>query len=213
MQALGFADAILFGLPKSSSKRLKFSFKTPFTKINKFKTNGPHNEKVFLLREYYKIHCKKELERALKRHQNNDPWGQKEVLDAADKCMKIAYAIGYYALKDVGTFSQYLGNNRRSAEGLEKSYFKRLDECPLIYKFIRINLIRAGHELTYGHPIINPHWTILFNDLTKRLISQISQNRSLVNHLRWAWNDHSSLDLHLPLSSFNPPAPSAALSP
>lgn len=67
-------------------------------KMQPIDTRIPH-----LANLHWDVHFKT-FEEALKHHQNDNPWGQQEVLDAADALMKTAYTVSCLTLEDLKPF-------------------------------------------------------------------------------------------------------------
>jgi hypothetical protein len=89
LDAMRFARAEL----KKHSEIIPWSFR---------KTHQPVNQEIALLTSLYWNVCWQGFFQRIKQYPV-DPWGQQEVIDAADACMKIAYAIGILTLEDLSS--------------------------------------------------------------------------------------------------------------
>jgi len=85
-------------------------------------TNQPINPEIALLTTLYWDVAFKNFEELMKQNKVN-PWNNKEVINAADECMKIAYAIGDLTLDDLKSFTE-----ERSSQGDNRTYAKALTQ-------------------------------------------------------------------------------------
>lgn len=86
------------------------------------KSTEPANPEIARLTTLYWDVTRKAFEQALKNNEEA-PWSQQEVLDAADACMKVSYAISNLTLDDLDPFTRRLtskGDQRTYAEALTK---------------------------------------------------------------------------------------------
>lgn len=85
-------------------------------------TNQPINSEIALLTTLYWDVAFNSFENLMKQNKDN-PWSNQEVIQAADECMKIAYAISNLTLDDLKPFTEAL-----SSEGDNRTYAKALTQ-------------------------------------------------------------------------------------
>lgn len=116
---------------------------TPFTagRYSPKQTYQPINQEIPYLNTLYLDAIKKFKE--LLKQNKEDPWNTQEVIDAADACMKIGYAISNLTLDELEPFTQDL-----ASKGEERTYAKALCQqdaypyrtfyyCTNIYHWLR----------------------------------------------------------------------------
>ncbi len=163
----------------------------PVWRVNWYECSAylqPVNKEITLLTVLYNEVFRKKFLDVLKNNVE-DPWHQESVIDAADKCMKIAYAIGVLTLDDLESFNKKLVNGifiidtskvRSSAKALvnQDSYqYRTFYFCTTIYHWIRGQVVYspAKGDITYpeekylGFPFYiegtkQNSWRILYNE-------------------------------------------------
>lgn len=89
----------------------------------------PVNQEIARLDNLYWNVVFKNFEDLVKQNKGN-PWSNQEVIDAADECMKIGYAISNLTLDDLKAFTE-----RLSSKGTKKTYAQALaDQGPYQYR-------------------------------------------------------------------------------
>lgn len=181
------------------------------------KTHQPNNPEISKLTTlYWKYY--KDFESLLQKH-NADPWKQEEVLQAADKQMKIAFAISALTLQDLGPFTKKLasdGHPRTYAKALSKqdsyqyrTFFYGTD----FYHVIRCGGVweedirrpgkgdlvtpRGGapkwHEAAFYKKGTRQHaWRELYNDFCNSVYQTVSKRelyRADSRHVNWTKPD------------------------
>jgi hypothetical protein len=182
------------------------------------KTHQPVNPEIaHLTRLYWDVYYQA-LEEAIKKNKD-DPWSKKEVIDAADNCIKIAYAISCLTLDDLPAFTENLAkkNIKRSfEEALTKqdSYlYRTFYFCTNAYHWARGGLIwRAdfwnkdeeglfypedGVSLNHANPYyengtIQNRWNQLYNDYCDRIRKYVDESKLKEKdnrHINWTQKD------------------------
>jgi hypothetical protein len=142
--------------------------------------------------------------RAAMRQHRDDPWANAEVVQAADGCMKIAYAIGYLTLEDLAPFTADLaqkGMNRTFAQALVQndSYlYLTFYYCTKMYHIARGAISWGSHpsrpegqpeglsylqrdipqthaNLFYQQGTVQNGWNELYNDYCGRIRLYVSE--------------------------------------
>ncbi len=106
-------------------------------------TNQPVNQEIARLHTLYWDVVFKNFEDLMKQNKDN-PWSNQDVINAADECMKISYAISNLTLDDLKAFTENLLSNKREkrtyAEALAKqdSYqYRTFYDCTNTYHWFR----------------------------------------------------------------------------
>lgn len=146
----------------------------PFPFEGPEKANQLVNQEVARLTTLYWDVAFKKFEDLMKKNKEN-PWSHQEIINAADACMKIAYAISNLTLDDLKSFTENLslkGENRTYAKALTKqdSYqYRTYYYCTNVYHWLRgaitwsANPWRAEEEgWFYPRVPISPSHTTLF---------------------------------------------------
>jgi hypothetical protein len=128
-------------------------------------TLQPINKKIGRAASLYTEYEKNFLE-ALKKHKH-DPWSQKEVVDAADKYMKIAFKITKLTLEDLEAFTEKNNLKNLSPEEIllkENSYMRQtLFYCTQVYHKIRSGMYYDEQKQAFLlNENINPSQTFPF---------------------------------------------------
>jgi hypothetical protein len=174
-------------------------------------THQPVNTQIAFLANLYLVVHVEAFEEAIKRHQNNDPWKQEEVLQAADALMKVAYTISSLTLEDLKPFTERLkdGENKRTyAESLTRqdSYqYRTFYDCTRAYHWIRGGIVWYGEKFGYLKPISEAHaqlfyeegtiqhsWNQLYNDYCDRVRSYVKEEDLKMadqRHVHWTIKD------------------------
>lgn len=90
----------------------------------------PVNQEIACLANLYWNVAYKNFEDLLKQHEGNNPWSHQEVINAADTCMKIAYAISNLTLDDLKAFTK-----TRVFEGEKRTYVQALTAQTNSYQY------------------------------------------------------------------------------
>lgn len=141
-EALNFAHSLLEQYP---NLKTVFDHKRSLTG----KTYQPVNTDIARLFAIHHRILVPELEGQLKDHSalNSDPWKNSDVIAAADKCMKVAYAISVLTLTDLEPFIKMLAHDniiRTPAEALktqEDALFRTFFTCNDIYRWTRGGIV------------------------------------------------------------------------
>lgn len=167
-----------------------------------FKCHPPINKEISLLFTLY-WDLKEEFGEAIKSH-DKDPWANKNVLEAADRLMKIAYAISILTLEDLGPFTRYI----YLKEGFYCSYAKALTRhdsyqyrtfyyCTTVYHVIRgqvESITKRKWKSMGGVDIDNDYkGRILFyltDDIPKGYSKSFYEEGTLQNQWNQLYNDY-----------------------
>jgi hypothetical protein len=134
-KALGFARKKLKEHPELAPRKFSSGY-------NSDETNQPINQEIALLTTLYWDVAFKNFKNLMKQNKEN-PWSNQEVIQAADECMKIAYAISNLTLDDLKLFTETLsskGDNRTYAKALTRqdSYqYRTFYHCTNAYHWLR----------------------------------------------------------------------------
>jgi hypothetical protein len=164
---------------------------------------------------HWTVHYKA-FEEALKRHQDNNPWEQEEVLQAADTLMKSAYTVSCLTLEDLKPFIDTNGTKTIEYGDIAMPYVAALTAqnsyqyrtfyyCTDAYHWIR-GAIVYGHTYqgdgldyangptpeTHAHPFYNEgtiqnSWNQLYNDYCDRVRSYVKEED--LRKKRWEGGD------------------------
>lgn len=146
------------------------------------KTNQPINPEIALLTTLYWNVAFKNFENVMKENKEN-PWSNQEVIQAADECMKIAYAISNLTLDDLKSFTEAL-----SSKGDKRTYAKALTEqdsyqyrtfyyCTNAYHWLR-------GEIAWSKNLRN-EWLLQSKFISNAHASAFYQKGTIQN----SWND------------------------
>ncbi len=165
----------------------------------------PVNQEIALLNKLYMVIYFRAFKEAIMQNKD-DPWSQQAVIDAADACMKIGYAISSLTLDDLKSFTQRLfekGENRTYAKSLTKqdSYqHQTFYNCTNIYHCIRgastysieQGLYYPHHDIPQKHAklfyqkeTIQNGWNTLYNDYCDRIRLYVSEDELNVADSRY----------------------------
>lgn len=195
-EALEFAKKKLEEHPKIIPTKFSAGFYGPE------KTKQPINPAIAFLTTLYWEVAFKNFKDLMKENQN-DPWNNQEVINAADACMKIAYAISNLTLDDLQLFTDRLsskGENRTYAKALtqQDSYqYRTFYYCTEAYHWLRGEIacsvvdpwnknegnlfyprapISAAHSnLFYQAGTIQNSWNCLYNEYCDRVRCHVSE--------------------------------------
>lgn len=209
-QALDFARKKLEAHPEIAPQKFSAGWYGPAN------TNQPINTEIALLTTLYWDVSFKNFENLMKQHKEN-PWNNQEVLQAADECMKIAYAISNLTLDDLKSFTEKLsskGDNRTFAKALtqQDSYqYRTFYYCTDAYHWLRgeIKWSMAPYSYKEGlfpsHPISEAHantfyqkgtiqhsWNELYNNYCDRVRMYVDENELRLadnRHVNWTKKD------------------------
>lgn len=179
------------------------------------KTNQPINPEIALLTTLYWDVTFKNFENLMKQNKEN-PWSNQEVIQAADECMKIAYAISNLTLDDLKSFTETLsskGDNRTYAKALtqQDSYqYRTFYYCTNAYHWLRgeiawsknpwdeeglfqpESISKAHASAFYQKGTIQNSWNELYNNYCDRVRLYVNEKelQSADNrHLTWTKKD------------------------
>jgi len=199
--ALEFARKKLEEHPEIQPKKFSAGWNGPSETIQ------PTNQEIARLTDLYWDVAFKNFEELMKQNQDN-PWASQDVIDAADTCMKIAFAISNLTLDDL----------KASTEISKKSYVNALTEqdayqyrtfyfCTNIYHGCRaaINWDKNRNALMHIASIPDEHatlfyqketvqntWNELYNNYCDRIRMFVNENE-LKNadqrHVNWTQKD------------------------
>jgi hypothetical protein len=182
----------------------------------------PVNQEILRLNTLMKVSFN-QLKKAIRQNQE-DPWGQQAVFDAADTCMKISYAVSSLTLDDLEAFTQYLaarGMNRTNALALTRqdSYqFRTFFYATRCYHCIRgashwgryrngVEGLMHPSEISLNHALpfyqagtVQYNWNALYNDYCDRIrlyVDERELQRADNRHYMWTQQDTE-------LNNFNP---------
>lgn len=162
---------------------------TPYDFQTYYNRYPPINPEIVLLATLRKNACEN-FDELMKKNLDN-PWSNQEVINAADECMKLSFAISNLTLEDVKPFAD---KHDKSKDGkvnyakmlVEQSYylFKSFYYCTSIYHIIRAakkwdlklkglkapKIIPDDHaNLFYKTGTIQNSWNILYNEYCGRI--------------------------------------------
>lgn len=180
-------------------------------------TNQPVNPEIALLTTLYWDIAFKDFQDLMKQNKEN-PWRNQEVINAADTCMKIGYAISNLTLDDLKSFTETL-----SSKGEDRTYAKALTQqdsyqyrtfyyCTDAYHWFRGEIawsrnpwdndeeglfqpqtISAAHVTTfYQKGTIQNSWNKLYNNYCDRIRLYVNEEelQSADNrHFKWTKKD------------------------
>jgi hypothetical protein len=173
--------------------------------FSKENTHQPINKEIAILTNLYRTVAWPKLKRLLEENQV-DPWGNKEVIEAADTCMKIAFAISNLTLDDLNSFTENLKKEKsveRSYEEaltLQDSYmYRTFYYCPWTYNFWRgeCNIsnqesIKDRVELFYQEGTKQNEWRTLYNEYCQRVrlyVNEENLRKKDKRHDNWTQED------------------------
>ncbi len=152
-----------------------------------YNTFQPVNREIATLATSYFDHIAT-FKTALKAYQNNHPWDQEEVLQAADLLMQTAYKVSCLTLEDLKPFTETLieyGHHERTyAQALTKQDSYQIHTsyyCTNVYHWIRAGIFWDGNEVryptvseAYAHRFYKEgtrenSWNALYNDYCDQL--------------------------------------------
>lgn len=157
-------------------------------------TNQPVNPEIALLTTLYWDIAFKEVEDLMKQNEKK-PWSNQEVINAADACMKITYAISNLTLDDLESFTEKLsskGDDRTFAEALTRQdsfLYRTFFHCTNAYHWFRSEIewttcpydadqkglfkpksISEAHSSAfYQKGTVQNSWNKLYNDYCDRV--------------------------------------------
>lgn len=181
------------------------------------KTNQPINPEIALLTTLYWVVAFKNFENLMKQNKENS-WSNEEVIQAADECMKIAYAISNLTLDDLKSFTETLsskGDNRTYAQALTRqdSYqYRTFYYCTNAYHWLRGEIAWSKNPLNedeeglfrprsisgthasafYRKGTIQNSWNELYNNYCDRVSLYVNKKelKSADNrHFNWTKKD------------------------
>lgn len=179
-------------------------------------THQPINQEIAKLATLFNDVIFKKFKELIKEH-NENAWNHQEVIEAADACMKIGFAVSNLTLDDleVSTYDLSLkGKKRTYAKALteQDSYqYRTFFYCTNAYHWLRgavgwgINIygeegfnytkksISSSHAtLFYKKGTIQNSWNRLYNEYCKRVRLHVNENElkdADTRHYRWTKSD------------------------
>lgn len=182
------------------------------------KLHQPIIPAIALLKTLYSDKILKEFELSLKENEK-DSWSNKNVIKAADACIKIAYVISVLTLCDLKLFTKNLALkkiNRTYAEVLTKQdsylYFT-FYACPTVYHKLRVGMICSPNpqkkkqlvlpknisldhtKLFYEKLTIQYSWRDLYNNYCDQIREYVNEKdlfEADPRHVAWSQKDLES---------------------
>lgn len=180
-----------------------------------------NKEILYLTSLLWKV-CFKNLGDAFKKAFQNqqDPWSQQEVIDAADAYMKVAYAISSLTLDDLPAFTAKVFPGTTFAEALTRqdSYqYRTFYDCTNAYHNIRGGLkwgetenflVKTGiakaipenySQPFYENGTIQHSWNVLYNEFCTRVRKYVPEEDLRIadqRHVHWTPLDTAADTFH-----------------
>ncbi len=171
---------------------------------------SPVNPEISLLISLYWDKYREKFSEAIKANPI-DTWNQKAVLDAADRLMKIAYAISVLTLEDLPRFivQKSFCTYARALTRQDSYQYRTFFYVTQVYHYLRsaLNSQQSGDDVKYVYPeqiptehaqqfykpgTIQNTWNLLYNDYCNRVRMYVSESNLRLadtRHVSWTRKD------------------------